>query len=79
MDGAKFAKMLSDKHLFELDRMEYKYSVSSVNEFTELLRQKFAQSLPLDDFSSYELFYMPNLARISTNGNNFMLTCFCII
>lgn len=28
MDGAKFAKMLSDKHLFELDRMEYKYSVS---------------------------------------------------
>lgn len=50
MDGAKFAKMLSDKHLFELDRMEYKYSVSSVNEFTELLRQNFAQSLPLVDF-----------------------------
>ena len=47
MDGAKFAKMLSDKHLFELDRMEYKYSVSSVQEFTELLRQNFAQPLPL--------------------------------
>ena len=46
MDGAKFAKMLSDKHLFELDRMEYKYSVSSVQEFTELLRQNFAQPLP---------------------------------
>ena len=27
MDGAKFAKMLSDKHLFELDRMEYKLSL----------------------------------------------------
>ena len=50
MDGAKFAKMLSDKHLFELDRMEYKYSVSSVQEFTELLRQNFAQPLPLADF-----------------------------
>ena len=24
MDGAQFAKMLSDKHLFELNRMEYK-------------------------------------------------------
>ncbi len=50
MDGAKFAKMLSDKHLFELDRMEYKYSVSSVKEFTGLLRQNFAQPLPLADF-----------------------------
>lgn len=38
MDGAKFAKMLSDKHLFEPDRMEYKYSVSSVKEFIGLLR-----------------------------------------
>ena len=26
MDGAQFAKMLSDKHLLELNRMEYKYS-----------------------------------------------------
>ena len=43
MDGAKFAKMLSDKHLFELDRMEYKYSVSSVKEFIGLLRQNLAQ------------------------------------
>ena len=51
MDGAKFAKMLSDKHLFELDRMEHKYSVSSVKEFAELLRQNFAQPLPLADFS----------------------------
>lgn len=74
MDGAKFAKMLSDKHLFELDRMEYKYSVSSVQEFTELLRQNFAQSLPLADFSSDELFYLPNLAQISTNGMKQLLS-----
>ena len=74
MDGAKFAKMLSDKHLFELDRMEYKYSVSSVQEFTELLRQNFAQPLPLADFSSDELFYLPNLAQISTNGMKQLLS-----
>ena len=35
MDGAQFAKMLSDKHLFELNRMEYKYSTVSVKEFAE--------------------------------------------
>lgn len=39
MDGAQFAKMLSDKQLFELNRMEYKYSTVSVKEFAELLRQ----------------------------------------
>lgn len=74
MDGVKFAKMLSDKHLFELDRMEYKYSVSSVKKFTGLLRQNFAQPLPLDDFSSDELFYLPNLAQISTNGMKQLLS-----
>ena len=39
MDGTKFAKMLSDKHLFELDRLAYKYSVADVREFSEILRQ----------------------------------------
>ena len=47
MDGTKFAKMLSDKHLFELDRMAYKYSAADVREFSEILRQNFAQPLPL--------------------------------
>ena len=74
MDGAKFAKMLSDRHLFELDRMEYKYSVSSVKEFIGLLRQNLAQPLPLADFSSDELFYLPNLAQISTNGMKQLLS-----
>lgn len=74
MDGAIFAKMLSDKHLFELDRMEYKYSVSSVKEFIGLLRQNLAQPLPLADFSSDELFYLPNLAQISTNGMKQLLS-----
>ena len=74
MDGAKFAKMLSDKHLFELDRMEYKYSVTSVKEFIGLLRQNLAQPLPLADFSSDELFYLPNLAQISTNGMKQLLS-----
>lgn len=66
MDGAQFAKMLSDKHLLELNRMEYKYSTVSVKEFAELLRQNFAQPLPLTDFSGNKLFYLPNLAQIST-------------
>ena len=68
MDGTKFAKMLSDKHPFELERMESHDSTASVKVFAELLRQSFAQSLPLSDFSGDELYYLPNLAQISTNG-----------
>ena len=74
MDGAQFAKMLSDKHLFELNRMEYKYSTVSVKEFAELLRQNFAQPLPLTDSSGNKLFYLPNLAQISTNGMKQLLS-----
>ena len=74
MDGAQFAKMLSDKHLLELNRMEYKYSTVSVKEFAELLRQNFAQPLPLTDFSGNKLFYLPNLAQISTNGMKQLLS-----
>lgn len=74
MDGAQFAKMLSDKHLFELNRMEYKYSTVSVKEFAELLRQNFAQPLPLTDFSGNKLFYLPNLVQISTNGMKQLLS-----
>ena len=44
MDGTKFAKMLSDKHLFELDRLAYKYSVADVREFSEISAAEFCPS-----------------------------------
>lgn len=74
MDGDLFAKILSDKHLFELDRMEYKYSSEIVKEFTELLHRTFAHPLPLTDFSGNELVYLPNLAQVSTNGMKQLLS-----
>lgn len=74
MDGTKFAKMLSDKHLFELDRMAYKYSAADVKEFAALLRQNFARPLPLMDFAGKEMVCLPNLAQISTKGMKQLLT-----
>ena len=74
MDGTKFAKMLSDKHLFELDRLAYKYSVADVREFSEILRQNFAQPLPLVDFSGQTLVCLPNHAQISTKGMKQLLS-----
>ena len=74
MDGTKFAKMLSDKHLFELDRLAYKYSVADVKEFSELLRQNFVQPLPLVDFAGQALVCLPNLAQISTKSMKQLLS-----
>ena len=74
MDGTTFAKMLSDKHLFELDRMEYKYSAADVKEFSEILRQNFAQPLPLVDFAGQSLVCLPNLAQISTKSMKQLLS-----
>lgn len=74
MDAAQFAKMFSDKHLFEINRMEYKYTSAAVKEFTKLLRQDFAQELPLQDSRGEMLVYLPNVARISTAGMKQLLT-----
>lgn len=74
MDGTKFAKMLSDKHLFELDCMAYKYSAADVREFSEILRQNFAQPLPLVDFAGQALVCLPNLAQISTKSMKQLLS-----
>ena len=74
MDGTKFAKMLSDKHLFELDRLAYKYSVADVKEFSELLRQDFVQPLPLVDFAGQALVCLPNLEQISTKSMKQLLS-----
>ena len=74
MDGTKFAKMLSDKNLFELDRMAYKYSATDVKDFSELLRQNFAQPLPLVDFAGQAFVCLPNLAQISTKSMKQLLS-----
>ena len=74
MDAALFAKLFSDKHIFELNRMQYKYSPAAVKEFTDLLRQDFMQGLPLQDFHGEPMVYLPNSAKISTVGMKQLLT-----
>ena len=74
MEAALFAKLFSDKHIFELNRMQYKYSPAEVKEFTDLLKQDFMQELPLQDFHGEPMMYLPNSARISTAGMKQLLT-----
>ena len=74
MDGAQFAKMLSDKHLLNSIGWNTSTRLSASKNLAELLRQNFAQPLPLTDFSGNKLFYLPNLAQISTNGMKQLLS-----
>lgn len=69
MDAALFAKLFSDKHIFELNRMQYKYSPTAVKEFTDLLRQDFMQELPLQDFHGEPMVYLPKLGKNFNSRN----------
>jgi len=45
MDAWLFAQMLADEKIFDLQRMQYQYSVEAVAEFIELLRLNAYQKL----------------------------------
>ena len=58
MDAKTFATMLSDKHFFDLRRMQYKYGKTQVDEMTQLLYYEdsgMALRLPITDFNDTHL------------------------
>lgn len=74
MDAELFAQMLADEKLFDLKRMQYKYSVESVAEFVKILKSSFYKELPLRDFSGSPVVYLPNAVRPHGLGLRVLLT-----
>ena len=64
MDAALFARMLSDKNVLDLKKMQYKYSMDTVSEMLSLLKQTMYQNLPLKDFNGAGLVYLENVAQV---------------
>jgi len=64
MDAALFAKMLSDKHVLDLKKMQYKYSPDAVQEMLSLLKQTMYQTLALKDFNGKNLVLLENVAQV---------------
>lgn len=74
MDAELFAQMLADEKLFDLKRMQYKYSVESVAEFVQLLKKGFYRELPLRDFAGSPIVYQPNALRQNGQSLRVLLT-----
>jgi Fic family protein len=73
VDAALFAQMLHDKHFFDLEKLQYKYSADAVDELLRLVGSTMTVALPLADFNGQPLCYLPNLAPLSGNGMKQML------
>ncbi len=73
MDVLMYSKMLSDKNLFDLDKMKYKYSEKDIHEFIELLKRTTYKSLKLKDFSGNNVVYIDSLAQIKMDSVKILL------
>ena len=63
MDAMLYIKMLSDKSITNLRKLQYKYSSSDVAEFVQLLKDSVYTSLPLSDFHGNSCVYLKNIVQ----------------
>ena len=63
MDAMLYIKMLSDKSITNLKKLQYKYSTSGVAEFVQLLKDSVYTSLPLPDFHGNSCVYLKNIVQ----------------
>ena len=74
MDAVLFAKMLSDKSITDLHKMQHKYSAAEVTELISLLTESIFKVLPLRDFSGASLVYMENVAQVRMSAYKTLLS-----
>lgn len=67
MDIKELAKMINDKHFFDLKKMQYKYSPESVSEMLEALMEMSYTQLPLKDFAGMPCAYIAAQSLVSTS------------
>lgn len=74
MDAKLFAEMLSDKKLTDLRKLKAKYRQADIQEFVELLKNGFYQTVPLKDFHGNSTVYLDNTARVHLSAAKILLT-----
>ncbi|MEA4900326.1 Fic family protein [Desulfitobacterium sp.] len=67
MNAKELARMINDKHFFDLKKMQYKYSPESVTEMLEALREMSCAQLALKDFEEQPCVYLPAQSLIPTS------------
>lgn len=67
MNTKELAKMINDKHFFDLKKMQYKYSPESVEEMMETLKEMSYAPIALKDFDGQPCRYLPAQSLIPTS------------
>jgi Fic family protein len=73
MEATIFTTMLTDHHLTDLKKMQYKYSPERVAEFIAILKTFFYKEIPLPDFNQNLLVYLESHTQISLNTSRALL------
>lgn len=73
MDATRFTKMLTDKNIIDLKKMQYKYSSSEVSEFVSILKQHFYKPLPIPDFNGNPLVYLESHVQVEMKTSKILL------
>lgn len=68
MDAALYVRILSDKKIFDLKKIGYKYPEVNLQEFIELLKISAYKTLPICDFNGNEIVYVEELAKVRTSS-----------
>ena len=67
MDAALYIKMLSDKHISNLEKIKYKYGLAVLEEFIQLLKDSIYTSLPILDFNGKPCVYLKNILQLKSS------------
>lgn len=73
MDAALYIKMLSDKNITNLKKMQYKYTPAIVAEFLYLLGDSGYTKLPLSDFKGNPCVYLKNIIQLEFSHARILL------
>lgn len=74
MDAALYAKILSDKSITDLKKLQYRYPDADMKELIELLKSSVYKTMPISDFDGNDLVYMENAAQLQINAVKLLLT-----
>ena len=67
MDAKLFTKMLSDRNIIDLKKMQYKYSPENVDELIHIFKDTMYKTLPIRDFKGNNLVYLESMIQVKSN------------
>ena len=74
MDATLYAKILSDKSITDLKKLQYRFPDADMKELIELLKTSVYKTMPISDFDGNDLVYMENAAQLQMNAVKLLLT-----